>query len=161
MPNFFRGVSTILLKMINIVHPQRAYFGEKDAQRCVVAKTLVRDLNIRVQIVTLPVVRDVDGLALTARAAFLSPEQRKKALVLQRSLNDCIESFNHGLCDAESLRVVVHDMAENEPDFLLDYVSVADPETMYELEGEVRAAMVTIAGKIGTTRLIDCCSLKV
>jgi pantoate--beta-alanine ligase len=151
----FRGVATVVAKLFNIVQPHRAYFGQKDAQQLAVIRRLTRDLGLPVEVVGLPTVREPDGLAMSSRNAFLSPEERKAALVLYRSLEAAQELWRSGVRDASLIRQRMGEVLAGEPLARVDYVSVADAETLEELETVDRPALVSLAVRIGKTRLID------
>jgi pantoate--beta-alanine ligase len=155
-PGHFRGVTTVVAKLFSIVQPQRAYFGEKDAQQLRVIAKMVADLNLPVEIVACPTVREGDGLAMSSRNAYLSPEERRAALVVPGCLDLAQEIIRgQGLRDVglvrESLRVYIG----QKPQVEIDYVSVADAETLAELEVIDRPALVSVAVRVGRTRLID------
>ncbi len=154
-PGHFRGVATVVAKLFNIVQPQRAYFGRKDAQQLVVVRKLVRDLRFAVEIVPVPIVREPDGLALSSRNAYLSPAEREAALVLSRALRKAEALFVAGERDAERLRAAMRELIAREPLAQVDYVSVADAETLQELDRIEGAALASLAVRIGATRLID------
>jgi pantoate--beta-alanine ligase len=154
-PGHFRGVATVVAKLFNIIQPQRAYFGRKDAQQLVLVRKLVRDLRFAVEIVPVPIVREPDGLALSSRNAYLSPAEREAALVLSRALRKAEALFAAGERNAERLRTAMHELIAQEPLAQVDYVSVADAETLRELERIEGAALASLAVRIGATRLID------
>ena len=155
-PGHFRGVATVVTKLFNVVRPDRAYFGQKDGQQLAVIHQLVRDLNLGIDIVAVPTVRDADGLALSSRNAYLTAEQRAAAPVIYRALSKAGELWREGQGDAELLRIAVRSILEEE--LLIegiDYVSVADAATLQELERVGGPAMVSVAVRMGQTRLID------
>jgi pantoate--beta-alanine ligase len=154
-PGHLRGVTTIVAKLFNVVRAQRAYFGQKDGQQLAVIRRMVADLNMDVEIVAGPTVRESDGLAMSSRNAYLSPEERRAATVLWRSLCRARELFDSGERRAEVIREGMGRVLASEPLARVDYVSVADAETLEELETVDRAAMVSLAVRIGSTRLID------
>ncbi len=154
-PGHFRGVATVVCKLLSMVRPDRAYFGQKDAQQCLVIKRLSADLNLGAEIVAVHTVRDHDGLALSSRNAYLGPEERKAALVLYRSLCLARERWDRGDADAEDVRRQMRNMIEREPSASIDYVSIADGETLEELDTVRTPALVSLAVRIGETRLID------
>ena len=154
-PGHFRGVTTVVAMLFNIVQPRRAYFGRKDAQQLVVVRTLVRDLHLDLDIVAMPIVREPDGLAMSSRNAYLSPDERSAALVLSRALRLAEERFAAGERDAECLRVAIRELIAQEPLARVDYVSVTDPNTLRELERIDGPALVSLAVRSGRTRLID------
>ncbi|MCY4365300.1 MAG: pantoate--beta-alanine ligase [Chloroflexi bacterium] len=155
-PGHFRGVATVVAKLLNVIGPDRAYFGQKDGQQLAVIRRLGRDLNLGVEIVGVPTVRDHDGLALSSRNAYLSSEQRMVAPVIYRALLAAKELWDSGQCDAGKLRDAARSVMEAEP--LLEeiaYVSVADASTLKELDWVEGPAMVSTAARLGKTRLID------
>jgi pantoate--beta-alanine ligase len=154
-PGHFRGVTTVVAMLFNIVRPSRAYFGQKDAQQFAVVRRLVRDQHFDIEIAGLPIVRETDGLAMSSRNAYLSPVEREAALVLSHALRAASERFAAGERDAERLRHVMRELIAREPLAQVDYVSVADRETLQELEHIERAALASLAVRIGKTRLID------
>ena len=154
-PGHFRGVATVVCKLLNIMDAERAYFGQKDAQQTVVVQQMVRDLNLRTQIVVVPTVREADGLALSSRNAYLSPEERAAAPVLYRSLEAASAAWESGERSGAALRARMNDVLAREPLARVDYVSVADPRTLQELDDVGDAALVSIAVRLGRTRLID------
>ena len=154
-PGHFRGVATVVSKLLSIVRPDRAYFGQKDAQQCLVVQRLSADLNLGAEIVVLPTVRDGDGLALSSRNRNLCTEDRKAALVLYRSLCLARELYESGVRDADELRGRMRALIEAEPRAEIDYFSVADAETLDELDTVDRPALVSLAVQIGGVRLID------
>jgi pantoate--beta-alanine ligase len=154
-PGHFKGVATVVLKLLNIVQPTRAYFGRKDAQQLVVIKRLVRDLDVNTQIVAMPTVREPDGLALSSRNAYLDADQRKAATVLHEALDLAGEMWTRGTRDAEQYKKRIAEVIEGEELAKLEYVSVAHPETLEELKRIQGPALVSMAVRIGKTRLID------
>ena len=155
-PGHFDGVTTVVLKLLNITTPDRAYFGEKDAQQLRVVRQMVRDLDLTVEIVACQTVRDPDGLALSSRNAYLSPEEHAASLSLSRGLHLAQDAFATGERDADLLRSLVRSEMEAEPLVRIDYVSVAHDETLVELEGEVTDyALLSLAVHVGATHLID------
>lgn len=154
-PTHFQGVATVVAKLFNIVQPQRAYFGQKDAQQTIVLRQMVRDLNFPVDIVVCPIVREADGLALSSRNKYLDPAQRQAALVLSRALANARAAYDAGERDGEALRTVLRREIAAEPLARLDYASVADPQTLAELDAIGNTALLSLAVFIGQTRLID------
>ena len=154
-PGHFRGVTTVCSKLFNIVQPTRAYFGQKDAQQAVVIKKMVSDLNLNLEIVTLPTVREPDGLAMSSRNTYLSPEERKAALVLHQALTLAQKRCERGEKDAESIRQEMGRLIQKEPLATINYVSIADADTLDELDTVKLPALVSLAVRIGKTRLID------
>jgi len=154
-PGHFRGVTTVVAKLFNIVQPTRAYFGQKDAQQAIVIKKMVSDLNMNLEIVTLPTVREPDGLAMSSRNTYLNPEQRQAATVLYRALSLAQELWAQGERDAEKLRREMTALIQKDPLADIDYISIADAETLEELDRVKPPALVSMAVEIGNTRLID------
>jgi pantoate--beta-alanine ligase len=154
-PGHFLGVATVVLKLLNIVQPTRAYFGRKDAQQLAVIRHMVRDLDVPVEIVPIDTVREPDGLAMSSRNAYLSPAERQSALVLWNALCLAREMWTRGARDAEAFRKRMRELIAAEEAARVDYVSVADPETLRELDSIQGPALVSLAVHIGRTRLID------
>lgn len=155
-PGHFRGVATVVAKLFNIVQPQRAYFGQKDAQQLAVIRQMVRDLAFPIAIVGVPTVRAADGLALSSRNSYLTPEERAAAPVLYRALCAARARYEAGERDAEALRATMRAVLEAEPLAQVDYVSVAEAETLRECEGTLSGAvLLSMAVRIGRARLID------
>lgn len=154
-PGHFRGVTTIVARLFRVIEPDRAYFGQKDAQQLRVIRHMVRDLALPVEVVAMPIVREPDGLAMSSRNVYLSPEDRQAALVLFRSLRHAEALVAAGETDARRIRGEVEQMIRGRPHVELDYVSVADDETLEELETLDRPALLLLAARVGKTRLID------
>ena len=151
----FRGVATVCLKLFNIVQPTRAYFGQKDAQQAVVITRMVNDLNMGLEIVVAPTVRESDGLAMSSRNTYLGPREREAAPVLFQALSLAEGLWRGGERDAAKIRREMTALIHKEPLARIDYVSIADASTLEELEKIDRPALVSLAVKIGKTRLID------
>jgi pantoate--beta-alanine ligase len=151
----FRGVATVVAELFNAVQPQKAYFGQKDAQQVAVIRHMTRDLNFPIQIVVCPTVREADGLALSSRNVYLDPEERKAAVVLSRGLFTARAAFEAGERDAVTLRKLVLDTLATEPMVNVQYVSCADPDSLNELDGQIERGLISLAVMIGKTRLID------
>jgi pantoate--beta-alanine ligase len=154
-PGHFRGVATVVAKLFNAVQPQKAYFGQKDAQQVAVVRQMVSDLGFPLEIVVGPTRREADGLAMSSRNAYLSTEERRAAPVLYRALNAAKSAFLAGERDAGKLRLVMAEVINSEPLARLQYVSCADPRNLEELEGTVSQALLSMAVYTGKTRLID------
>ncbi|MDE2937811.1 MAG: pantoate--beta-alanine ligase [Chloroflexota bacterium] len=155
-PGHFRGVATVVTKLLNVVTPDRAYFGQKDGQQLAVIRQLARDLNLGVEVVAVPTVRDADGLALSSRNTYLTPEQRAAAPVIYRALSEAGNLWLGGEGNAATLRSAVRCILEAEPLIeAIDYVSVADATSLLELVRVDGPAMVSTAVRMGRTRLID------
>ncbi len=159
-PGHFRGVATVCNKLFNIVSPTRAYFGQKDAQQCVVIKRMVADLNMNLEIVIMPTVREKDGLAMSSRNVYLTPEERKIAPVLYKSLLLAVDMWRNGESDAEKIKKGMADLIGIHPQPQIDYISIADAETLEELEEVKPPALVSLVVKIGKPRLLDNIILK-
>jgi len=160
-PGHFRGVATVCLKLFLITAPHRAYFGQKDAQQLAVIRQMVRDLNLPVEIVAMPIVRESDGLAMSSRNAYLTPEQRTAASVLALSLSLAERMYDDAERDASQIRDAVREFIGREPLAEIDYVSIADAETLDEIDVIERESLVSVAVRLGTTRLIDNTVLRV
>lgn len=158
-PEHFKGVATVVCKLLSIVRPDRAYFGQKDAQQLLVVGRLNADLNLGAEVVAVPTVRDADGLALSSRNAYLGDREREAATVLYRSLRLSLRLWEDGLTDAVEVKRLMRALIDEEPLASIDYVSVADPETLEELGTVAPRALVSLAVRIGKTRLIDNVSL--
>ena len=154
-PGHFRGVTTVVAKLFNIVQPTRAYFGQKDAQQAIVIKKMVADLNMNLEVITVPTVREPDGLALSSRNIYLNPQQRQAALVLYQALSLAQQLWSQGEKDAGHLRQQMVALIKKQPLADIDYVSIADTETLDELDAVKSPALVSMAVRIGKTRLID------
>lgn len=155
-PGHFRGVATVVCKLFNIVQPTRAYFGQKDAQQTVVIRQMARDLNMPLDVVVVPTVREPDGLAMSSRNVYLAPEQRRAAAVLFRALTAAQHAHEAGERDAAALREAMQRVLAAEPLAAPEYVSVADPLTLRELDSVGSAgALLSLAVRFGATRLID------
>jgi pantoate--beta-alanine ligase len=154
-PGHFRGVATMVVKLLNVFTPDRAYFGQKDAQQVAVILRMVQDLAFQVELVVCPTVREPDGLAMSSRNAYLSPVERRAATVLYRALTTARAMYEQGERNPAELRRVMQSVVSDEPLASPDYASVADPATLaelYEVHGRV---LLLLAVRIGTTRLID------
>ncbi|HSM55382.1 MAG TPA: pantoate--beta-alanine ligase [Candidatus Sulfomarinibacteraceae bacterium] len=154
-PSHFQGVTTIVAKLFNVVQPTRAYFGQKDAQQTVVVRRMVQDLNFNLEIVVCPIVREADGLAMSSRNARLKPEEREAATVLHRALCAAREAIERGQRDGDALRSLMRNVVQDEPLACLDYVSVAHPHTLQELDTVANQALLSMAVFVGEVRLID------
>jgi len=154
-PDHFRGVATVVLKLFNIVQPTRAYFGQKDAQQVVVIRKMVNDLKLNVEVVPCPTVRETGGLAMSSRNVYLSPDERRAALILFRALSLSERLWRSGERDATKLRDRLHLLMAREPLASVDYISAAHPETLQELESMDGPTLISLAIRIGDTRLID------
>lgn len=151
----FRGVTTVVAKLFNIVQPTKAYFGQKDAQQAIVIKKMVADLNMNVEIVTLPTVREPDGLAMSSRNTYLNPQEHQAAVVLCQALNLAQQLWAQDEKDAQTIRQQMTDLIGKQPLANIEYVSIANNETLDELDTVNPPALVSLAVRIGKTRLID------
>ncbi len=154
-PRHFRGVATVVAKLFHIVQPHRAYFGQKDAAQLAVLRQMVRDLDFDLDLVACPIVRDPDGLALSSRNRFLSPEERALALTLSRILRHIENRIAAGQRNAAALLAEAHTLLAAEPALTLDYLAITDPNTLLPIPEAIPGTLIAIAAKIGTTRLID------
>jgi len=154
-PGHFRGVATVVAKLFNIVQPDRAYFGQKDAQQLIVIKKMASDLDMNLEVVAVPTVREPDGLAMSSRNTYLNPEERKQAVVLYQALTLAQKLWSEGGKDAKAIRQQMTDLIQKQPLADIDYISIADAETLDELDRVKPPALVSLAVKIGKTRLID------
>ncbi|MFN8374622.1 MAG: pantoate--beta-alanine ligase [Anaerolineae bacterium] len=159
-PGHFKGVATVVSKLLNLTRADTAYFGQKDAQQVAVIKRMVRDLNMRTQVVVIPTVREADGLAMSSRNAYLSEHQRRAASVLNRALQAAGEAYERGERMPKVLRWIVQRELVKEPLIEMDYVSAADARTLQELHDASEApVLLSLAVRVGRTRLLDNCLL--
>ena len=154
-PGHFRGVATIVARLFNIVQPDRAYFGQKDAAQIAVLRHIVRDLNFSVHLIVCPIVREPDGLAMSSRNRYLSTPQRERALVLHQALAAAEKLATSGELSAEVIRHHLQTSLAAASDVRLDYVAVVDPDTLLPVQDVSAGALVAVAAWVGTTRLID------
>ena len=154
-PVHFRGVCTVVTKLFNIVNPDRAYFGEKDAQQLAIIRRFVRDLNIDVEIIGCPIIREEDGLAKSSRNTYLSREERQAALILSQSLNLAKDAIASGERNCKTVIELISKNIEKEPLAKIDYVEVVDSLSMEPVERIEKSVLIAIAVYIGKTRLID------
>ena len=154
-PIFFRGVATVVAKLFNIVRPHIAIFGQKDYQQLVVIRRMVRDLNFDIKIVGFPTVREPDGLAMSSRNTYLTPEQRINALSLYKSLNQSKKLVESGIKDAKRIIDTAYTLIKSHPETVIDYIAICDPETLADMETIDRQALMALAVNVGKTRLID------
>jgi pantoate--beta-alanine ligase len=154
-PGHFRGVATVVAKLFNAVQPDKAYFGQKDAQQAAVIRRMVKDLDFPIEIVICPTLREKDGLAMSSRNTYLDPDERKAAAVLYRGLSNARQAFDSGTREAEKLRTLVRETVAAEPLVRMQYVSCADVDTLQELEMIHTKALLSLAAQVGKTRLID------
>ena len=159
-PGHFKGVTTIVLKLFNIVQPHTAYFGQKDAQQALIIKRMVRDLDVPVNITVCPTIREPDGLAMSSRNSYLSPDERKNALVLWQALQMAKKKIDEGERDSRLLKTGMREIIEPKAS-KIDYISISDVRTLEEV-GEIRGEiLIALAVFIGSTRLIDNMQIKV
>jgi pantoate--beta-alanine ligase len=154
-PGHFKGVTTVVNKLINIVQPDKAYFGQKDAQQAAVIKKMVKDLNMPLEVVVCPTIREADGLAMSSRNTYLTPEMRKGAPVLYKSLQRAREMIEAGEKNVADIRKEMMGLINREPLAVIDYISFADNETLKELHTIKLPVLISMAVKFGKTRLID------
>lgn len=154
-PGHFRGVTTVVNKLFNIIQPDRAYFGLKDFQQAVVIKQMVQDLNIPVEIVAVPTVREADGLATSSRNEYLTPQERARATVLYRSLQIGRQLIESGERNVHSVREAMVKEIERQPNTRIDYIAICDPSTLVPVDQIKNQVLLALAVWIGNTRLID------
>jgi pantoate--beta-alanine ligase len=154
-PGHFRGVATVVAKLFNIVRPDRAYFGQKDAQQLLVIKKMAADLDMGIEVVAVPTVRELDGLAMSSRNTYLNAEERKQAAVLYQSLKLAQKLYADGERDAKAIREQMTALIGQQPLADIEYISIADAETLDELDRVKPPALVSMAVRFGKTRLID------
>lgn len=154
-PSHFKGVTTVVHILFNIVMPDRAYFGQKDAQQVIVVKKMVKDLHMKVDVVVCPIVRELDGLAMSSRNVYLSQEERKQALVLNRALYEAQNKYKQGEVGAANLKAFIIETIQTQPLAKIDYVEILDGDLLEEMIEIKEPALVAVAVKFGKTRLID------
>lgn len=154
-PGHFRGVTTVVAKLFNTVRPDKAYFGQKDAQQAAVIRRMTSDLDLPIEIVVCPIMREADGLAMSSRNVYLNPAERQAATVLNRALRAAQAGYDAGERSAERLRSLVRETVAREPLAALQYVSCANFETLEELDALHGKALLSMAVMVGKTRLID------
>lgn len=159
-PGHFRGMTTVVAKLSHIIEPDAAFFGQKDAAQVAIIRRMVRDLNLPVEIVVCPIVRESDGLAMSSRNAYLNPEQRKQALVLHRSLVRVQALAERGESAALKLAAAGREEFSHEPSVRLDYFEIVNPDTLDPVPEVAGETLVAVAAYVGTTRLIDNLLLK-
>jgi pantoate--beta-alanine ligase len=148
-------MATVVAKLFNIVEPTRAYFGQKDAQQALVIKKMVADLNMNLEVIVAPTVRESDGLAMSSRNAYLNPQERQAATVLFKALTLARNLWKKGERNAETIRQEMTFLISKEPLAKIEYISIADTQTLEELSEINRPALASLAVRIGKTRLID------
>ena len=160
-PTHFRGVTTIVTKLFNIVQPNRAYFGQKDAQQVIIIKKMVKDLNIPVDIITCPIIREKDGLALSSRNTYLNNEERQQATVLFESLQLAKSYIDNGEHSASVIETIIRKMITQKPSTNIDYISIVNADTLKNINHIKGNILIALAVKVGNTRLIDNIKLEV
>jgi pantoate--beta-alanine ligase len=160
-PAHFRGVTTVVAKLLNIVKPDVAYFGQKDAQQAIVIKKMAQDLNMDVEVKVMPIVRERDGLAMSSRNSYLSEDERRDALILYQALKKAESLVSDGERSSKKIVKAMKDMISAKPSVRLDYVSVVDTKSLKEVDMISKEALVAIAAQVGRTRLIDNAIVKV
>ena len=154
-PGHFKGVTTVVAKLFNAVQPQRAYFGQKDAQQAAVIRQMTKDLNFPIEVIVCPTVRETDGLAMSSRNKYLEGDNRRAATVLFRALSVAKDTYNKGERNAEKLRTIMKDTLASEPRAQMQYISCADYDTLGELDVIKGKTLLSMAVLFGKTRLID------
>jgi pantoate--beta-alanine ligase len=154
-PSHFQGVTTVVTKLLNIVRPDLAYFGQKDAQQATVIKKMVKDLNMDVEIIVCPIVRETDGLAMSSRNAYLNAEERQQAVVLYQALMAAKNLIGQKEQDACVVRRLMEGMIRSQPLATIDYIAIVDAESLQERINISGTVLIAVAVKFGTTRLID------
>jgi pantoate--beta-alanine ligase len=154
-PGHFRGVSTVVAKLFHIVQPDSAVFGQKDAAQVAVLRRMVRDLDMPVELIVAPIVREADGLALSSRNAYLSADERRQALVLHRALQQVEALANSGETDSARLHAAALAVLASEPAAQIDYFELIDPDTLEPVADITHGALAAVAASFGATRLID------
>lgn len=154
-PGHFRGVTTVVSKLFNIVEPDIAFFGQKDAGQVAIIKRMVRDLDLPVEIVVGPILREPDGLAISSRNAYLNAKERKQALVLSRALKKVESSIRNGTIGTKQLIDAARQVFAEEPEARVDYVAIVNPETLEPVDDVSKGALIAVAAYVGSTRLID------
>jgi pantoate--beta-alanine ligase len=154
-PGHFIGVATVVAKLFHIIQPDRAYFGQKDAAQLAVLRQMARDLNFPLELIACPIVRDEDGLALSSRNRYLTPEERAQALILPRTLDAIAQRIAAGERNAAALIAAGQTLLQHQPQAVLDYLVIVDPNSLLPVLEALPGSLVAIAAKVGTTRLID------
>lgn len=160
-PSHFKGVTTVVNKLFNIVLPNRAYFGQKDAQQTVVIKRMVKDLNMDIEIVVCPIIREKDGLAKSSRNVYLNNDERNQAVILYQSLRKAKELIDNGERNAEEIKKIIEKMIKGKPFAMIDYVSIVSLETLEDISLLQGKILIALAVKFGKTRLIDNINMEV
>ncbi|HSW57399.1 MAG TPA: pantoate--beta-alanine ligase [Dehalococcoidales bacterium] len=154
-PGHFRGVATVVAKLFNMVEPNRAYFGQKDAQQCVVIKKMAKDLNLNVEVIISPTIREPDGLAMSSRNVYLSAEERSQAPVLNQALELAQKMLDQSITDTGEIRQAMETLIKQKPLARIEYISLADALTLQELPTARAPMVISLAVRFGKTRLID------
>jgi len=154
-PGHFRGVATVVAKLFHIIQPDRAYFGQKDAVQVAVLRRMVSDLNFPVELIACPLIRDPDGLALSSRNAYLSPEERSRALILPRTLDAMRQAIATQTKDRATVLQIGLNILSDEPSVALEYLEIVAPSTLVPVDTIAPGTLIAIAAKVGKTRLID------
>jgi pantoate--beta-alanine ligase len=154
-PGHFRGVTTVCAKLFNIIQPDIAYFGQKDGQQAIVIKKMVADLNMPLQVVVCPIVRESDGLAVSSRNRYLTEQQKKDAILIYKSLQKCKKLVEDGVTDTKSIIAQMREILNQAPSIKIEYVSILDAETLQEIDFVDRQVLAAVAVRIGHARLID------
>jgi pantoate--beta-alanine ligase len=154
-PGHFRGVTTVCAKLFNIVAPDIAFFGQKDAQQAIVIKRMVADLNMPVEIIVCPTVRQADGLAVSSRNQYLTEREKKDATYIYKSLEECRKLIDSGTTDSKAITVQMRKILNQAPSIKIEYISIVDAETLQTIDSIAGRVLIAIAVKIGSTRLID------
>jgi pantoate--beta-alanine ligase len=154
-PGHFRGVATVVSKLLTIVKPHTAFFGQKDFQQCAVIKRMVKGLNMGVSIEVLPTMREPDGLAMSSRNSYLGPDERRTAAIIHQALSSAEQLVRTGVKEPEKLKNKVRAVLSKEPLLSIDYVELADPESLAPLAGISNRLVILVAVRVGRTRLID------
>jgi pantoate--beta-alanine ligase len=154
-PGHFRGVATVVSKLFIAAEPDRAYFGQKDAAQVAILRRMTQDLRLGVEIVVCPIIRDPDGLALSSRNIYLSPEERQQALALSRAIRRVEALFTNGVRDTAALRSATQDLLQNQDKIRIDYIELVDWFTLLPIDFAVPGSLFALAAFVGTTRLID------
>ena len=160
-PAHFRGVTTVVAKLLNIVKPDVAYFGQKDAQQAIVIKKMAQDLNMDVEVKVMPIVRERDGLAMSSRNSYLSEDERRDALILYQALRKAESLVSDGECSSKKIIKAIKEIIFMKPSVKLDYVSVVDTRNLRDVDTISKVALVAVAAQVGRTRLIDNAIVKV
>ena len=154
-PTFFKGVATVVTKLFNIVRPHIAVFGEKDFQQLAVIRRMVRDLNMDIEIIGGPIIREPDGLAMSSRNSYLTPDQRSSALSLNQALQKARRMVEDGVRQSKQVITAVTELIRSNPETRIDYIAICDPETLDDINTMDRPVLMALAVYVGNTRLID------